>query len=158
MARPNINDFRVTGNLVKDPEAVQLKSGKRLTTFTLAENNRQFNREAQQWEDGEPNYFDVAVDADSSRLGNLAQNVGESLHKGDRVSVEGSYTASPYVNKNGEAGINHKIWASEVSPSLMFASADLHQNPRAETSPSAQAETATTWEAAQPGSGGPDMG
>lgn len=156
MSRPKIDDFKVTGNLVADPKNVQTNAGRNLTVFQLAENNRVYDREAGQWKDADPNFFDVAVDADDKRLGHLAENVGNSLHKGDLVSVEGAYTATPYVTSDNDVRMNHRVWANEVAPSLRFATAEMTRN-----TPAASAEAETNqhmdWAVATPGGQGPEM-
>ena len=151
MARPKIDQMKVSGTLVDDPQRITTGAGQDLVVMKVAENKRVFDRQANEWTDGEPNFYEVAVDAQARRLGNLADNVVSSLHKGDRVSVEGAYTATPYQAKDGSLGVNHRIWADEVAPSLRFASASIERNP----SPSATATADTTagWETVAPGSG-----
>lgn len=151
MARPKIDDFKVTGNLVNDPENVVTPNGRDLVTFRLAENNRRFDQQAEKWVDSEPTYYDVAIPADSKRLGNLAQNVGESLRKGNRVSVEGAYSASAYVTKDGKAEVGHRIWAEDVSPSMRYATVGIHENPKATPRTSAETDHVAQWDTATPG-------
>lgn len=130
MARPKINDFSVEGNLVEDPRHVVTGTDRNLVVFKLAENNRVRNPQTQEWEDAAPTYYEVGIDADNKRLGQLGSNVLSSLKQGHRVSVEGSYTAEPYVDKQGQPGVNHRVWAHDVSPSLKFASAEITPNQR----------------------------
>lgn len=153
MARPKIDQMKVSGNLVDDPQRITTGSGQELVVMKIAENNRVFDRQKNEWTEGDPNYYEVAVDAQARRLGNLADNVETSLHKGDRVSVEGSYTATPYQAKDGSLGVNHRIWADEVAPSLRFASAAIERNPS--PSATATADTSAGWETVAPGSGLP---
>lgn len=155
MARPKIDEMKVAGNLVDDPQRIKTAAGQELVVMKIAENNRVFDRQQNKWTDGDPNFYEVAVDAQSKRLGNLAANVEASLHKGDRVSVEGSYTATPYQAKDGSLGVNHRIWAEEVSPSLRFASATVERNQAPSASASASAETTAGWDTVAPGSGAP---
>lgn len=157
MARPKIDQMKIAGNLVDDPQRINTATGQELVVMKIAENNRVFDRQQNQWTDGEPNYYEVAVDAQAKRLGNLAANVESSLHKGDRVSVEGSYTATPYQAKDGSLGVNHRIWADEVAPSLRFASATVERNPSPGASASASADSTAGWETAAPGSGAPGV-
>lgn len=156
MSRPKIDDFKVTGNLVDAPKKVRTEAGRDLTVFQVAENNRVYDREAGQWQDADPNFYDVAIDANDRRLGNLAQNVSDSLGKGDLVTVEGAYTASPFVTRDGQAGMNHRIWASEVAPSLRFATAEVSRN-AADTSASPEVDQSMDWDVATPGGGSAEM-
>ncbi|KAA9394172.1 single-stranded DNA-binding protein [Kocuria coralli] len=158
----NVRDFHVTGNLVDDPKTITTNAGKDMTVFDLAENTRV--REGEQWVDGETNYYSVGVS--NERLG---RNVESSLRKGDRVKVEGTLSSSPFVRNNGEAGINHRVFADDVAPSLRWHTAEPQadgQNAnrtagavQGQQSPSTQAQGAGAdeyagWTAAAPGSGG----
>ena len=127
MARPKLGKHTVTGNLVADP--VKRPSPDRpsgfITTFRLAENHRVFDKQAQDWKDGEPTYYDVAV-----AHGPLGDNVHASVGAGARVTVSGNYEPVPYITKNGEAGLNNRIWADEVSASMVYATVEVHPNPK----------------------------
>lgn len=149
--RPKIDDFRVTGRLVADPEPITTPGGRNLTTFRVAENNRQFDRDSEQWVDADATYYDVAIPADVKRLGNLATNAGKSLHKGDRVTVEGSYSATAFIDRTGQAQVGHKIWAEDVSPSMRYAEVQINDNPRPSAQTSQDAEQYTQWETAVSG-------
>lgn len=97
-----MGDRTVTGNLADDPREVSARDG------------RTFDREQQQWVDGEAVGYDVAIQNDR-----LRQHALHGLSKGDRVTVRGTYEVSSYVNKNsGEAGLNHRIGARDVSVSM----------------------------------------
>ena len=113
----------VTGNLVGDPEMLDLESGKRLLTFRLAETPRWYDREAQEWKAGQTTYYDVAMNESAQ-----ARNALATLKFGMRVDVVGDYNAKPYVNKEGQASLNHRIFADKVSPSLEFATAVVTKN------------------------------
>ena len=122
--RPRLNKHTATGNLVDDPVTREV-NGSKLVTFRLADTPRVFDREANEWKDGEAVFYDVAVK--SVRLG---ENVVGSLAKGNRATVTGNYEAVPYVNKEGSPGLNHRVWADEVSASLEFATVEIAQNPK----------------------------
>ena len=97
-----MGDRTVTGNLADDPREVSARDG------------RTFDREQQQWVDGEAVGYDVAIQNDR-----LRQHALHGLSKGDRVTVRGTYEVGSYVNKNsGEAGLNHRIGARDVSVSM----------------------------------------
>lgn len=140
MSRPRINDFSVTGNLARDPQTFDREDGSKLVVLTLAENRRVFNEANNAWEDAAPVYYQVGLDSRNRSLGNLPENAETSLKKGDMVSVKGNYEATAYTNqKTGELGINHRIWATDVAPSLKFATVAITRN---EPSVSAAAEMA----------------
>lgn len=119
---PRLGKHTATGNLVDDPVQRAVASGK-LTTFRLADTPRVFDRSASEWKDGETVFYDVAVK--NARFGD---NVMASLAKGNRVTVAGNYEPVPYVAKDGSPGLNHRIWADDVSASLEFASVRIEPN------------------------------
>lgn len=120
--RPRLGKHTATGNLVEDPVQREVASGK-LTTFRLADTPRFFDREANDWKDGETVFYDVAVK--NARFG---ENVMASLSKGNRVTVAGNYEPVPFVATDGTAGLNHRIWADDVSASLEFAQVRVEPN------------------------------
>jgi len=104
----------VTGNLAQDPKAVTTRGGTALTVFRLVENQRVYDRQQQQWVDGESVGYDVAI-----RQERLRRHALNALQRGDRVTVAGEYQVSPYVNqRTGEPGLNRRIAAREVSISM----------------------------------------
>jgi single-strand DNA-binding protein len=109
-----MGDTTVTGNLAEDPREITTPDGRTFTAIRILENRRSFDREQQQWVDSETVGYDVAIQNDR-----LRQRALHSLSKGDLITVRGNYEISPYVNKNtGEAGMNHRIGAREVSVSM----------------------------------------
>lgn len=109
-----MGDTTVTGNLADDPREVTAANGRTFTVMRIIENRRTFDREQQQWVDGEKVGYDVAIQNDR-----LQQRVLHGLSKGDLVNVRGNYEISPYINKKtGEAGMNHRLGAREVSVSM----------------------------------------
>lgn len=112
--RMKMGEKTITGHLANDPREVTTREGKPLTALRVLENQRVFDRERQKWVDGEAVGYDVAIVQDRLRDNALA-----GLSKGDRVTVRGNYEVSPYVNqRTGEAGLNHRIGAREVSVSM----------------------------------------
>lgn len=153
----NHRNFNVAGNLTADPEQITTQAGEQMTVFDLAQNTR-VRDAGGNWTDGETNYYSVGVT--NERLG---QNVLASLHKGDRVNVEGTLQSSPYVRGNGEAGMNHRIFADDVSPSLRWHTASPQPDGQSAqrsaaaapaSSSAADAAPVESWATAQPGSGG----
>lgn len=120
---PRLGKHTATGNLVDDPVKRAVTSGW-LTTFRLADTPRVFDRAAKDWKDGETVFYDVAV-----RNAKFGDNVMASLSKGNRVTVSGNYEPVPYVAKDGTPGLNHRIWADDVSASLEYASVRIEPNP-----------------------------
>ena len=107
----------VVGNLVADPELRFIPSGAAVANFRIASTPRTFNRETNQWEDGE------ALFLTCNCWRQMAENVAESLTKGMRVIVTGKLKQRSYQTKDGENRTVYEIEVDEVGPSLRYATA-----------------------------------
>ena len=114
----------VVGNLVADPELRFIPSGVAVANFRIASTPRTFNRETNQWEDGE------ALFLTCNCWRQMAENVAESLTKGMRVVVTGKLRQRSYQTKEGENRTVFEVEVDEVGPSLRYASASVSRNPR----------------------------
>src|SRR5690625_5321232 len=85
----------VVGNLTADPELRFTPSGAAVANFTIASTPRQFDRQAQEWKDGETLFMRCSIWREA------AENVAESLTKGmrDRKStrLNSSHVAISYA-------------------------------------------------------------
>ncbi len=106
----------VIGNLVADPELRYTPSGAAVANFTVASTPRQFDKQANEWRDGESLFLRCSI------WRTAAENVTESLHKGDRVIAAGSLKQRRY-EKDGETRTSTELDVDEVGPSLRYASA-----------------------------------
>lgn len=113
------NTFTVVGNLVKDPEIRYTQNGKPVTTLRLADTPRSLNPATNEWEDGTTLWLSATV------WDSLAENAAASLSKGMRVVVTGSLSQRNYSTKDGQERIELEIKATEVSPSLRYATAQV---------------------------------
>ena len=109
------NTVTVIGNVTRDPELRYLPSGTALVNFGVAWNNRYTDRDGNKVED--TSFFDVTCWRD------LADNVAESISKGDRVIVYGRLEQRSWENQEGEKRSKVEIVADEVAPSLRWATA-----------------------------------
>ncbi|MDU7718829.1 MAG: single-stranded DNA-binding protein [Cutibacterium avidum] len=107
----------VVGNLTADPELKYTKSGTPVTNFTVASTPRTYDKQANQWRDGEPMFLACSV------WRQFAENVAESLMKGMRVIVSGNLKARSYTDRNGNQRTSYEIEVTEVGPSLRHATA-----------------------------------
>ena len=107
----------VVGNLVDDPELRFTPSGAAVANFRIASTPRAFNRQTNDWEDGEALFLSCAV------WRQAAENVAESLQRGMRVVVQGRLKARSYETREGEKRTVFEIDVEEVGPSLKFATA-----------------------------------
>ena len=114
----------VVGNLVGDPELRFIPSGAAVANFRIASTPRSYNRETNQWEDGE------ALFLTCNCWRQMAENVAETLTKGMRVIVNGRLKQRSYQDKEGNQRTVFEIEVDEVGPSLKYASASVSRNPR----------------------------
>ncbi|MCK2200203.1 single-stranded DNA-binding protein [Corynebacterium callunae] len=131
-----IGDTPITfvGNMVADPELRFTPSGAAVCNFRMASTPRSFNRQTNQWEDGEALFLTVNV------WRQAAENVAESLSKGMRVIVTGRLKQRSYETREGEKRSVFEVEADEVGPSLAFAYANVHrQTSKQSSQPPAQA-------------------
>jgi single-strand DNA-binding protein len=113
------NTVTVIGNVTRDPELRYLNSGTALASFGVAWNNRYKDRNGEQVED--TSFFDVTCWRD------LADNVAESISKGDRVIIYGKLEQRSWETQEGEKRSKVEIVADEVAPSLRWATAQVNK-------------------------------
>ena len=107
----------VVGNAVADPELRFTPNGAAVANFTVASTPRTFDRQANQWVDGEALFLRCSVWKEA------AENVAESLTKGMRVIVQGRLKARSYEDRDGNKRTSWELDVDEVGPALRFATA-----------------------------------
>ena len=107
----------VVGNLVDDPELRFTPSGAAVANFTVASTPRTFDKQTNEWKDGEALFLPCSV------WRQAAENVAESLQQGMRVVVQGRLKPRSYETREGEKRTVFEIEVDEVGPSLKFATA-----------------------------------
>ena len=112
----------VVGNLTADPELRFLASGAAVANFTVASTPRQFDRQANEWQDQETLFMRCSVWREA------AENVAESLSKGNRVIVQGRLKARSYETREGGRRTSIELEVDEVGPSMKYATAKVQRN------------------------------
>jgi len=107
----------VVGNLVDDPELRFTPSGAAVANFRIASTPRTFDRQTNEWKDGDALFLTCSV------WRQAAENVAESLQKGMRVVVQGRLKSRQYETREGEKRTVFEIDVDEVGPSLRSATA-----------------------------------
>ena len=107
----------VVGNLTADPELRFTPSGAAVANFTVASTPRAFDRQANEWKDGDPLFLRCSIWREA------AENVAETLAKGTRVIVTGRLVQRSFETREGEKRSVVELEAEEVGPSLRYASA-----------------------------------
>jgi len=113
----------VVGNLTADPELRFTPSGAAVANFTVASTPRTFDRNANEWKDGEAMFLNCSV------WRQVAENVAESLTKGMRVIVQGRLRSRSYETQSGERRTVFEIEVDEIGPALKYAAAKVTRNP-----------------------------
>jgi len=114
----------VVGNLVDDPELRFTPSGAAVANFRIASTPRTFDRQANEWKDGDALFLSCSV------WRQAAENVAESLTRGMRVVVQGRLKARSYETREGEKRTVFEIEVEEVGPSLKYATAKVTKSTR----------------------------
>jgi single-strand DNA-binding protein len=114
----------VVGNLTGDPELRFTPSGAAVANFTVASTPRTFDKQTNEWKDGEALFLNCSV------WRQAAENVAESLVKGSRVVVTGRLKARSYETREGEKRTVFEIDVDEVGPSLKYATAKVNKTTR----------------------------
>jgi len=116
------NSVTLVGNLVEDPELRFTASGVAMARIRLAVNRRYRDRN-NEWQE------------DTSFFGGtcwreVAENVAESLSKGDRVFITGRLEQRNWETNEGEKRSVVEVRIDEVGPSLRWATATVTKTPR----------------------------
>jgi single-strand DNA-binding protein len=114
----------VVGNLTADPELRFTPSGAAVANFTIASTPRTFDRQSNEWKDGDTLFLRCSIWRDA------AENVAESLTKGTRVIAQGRLVQRSYETREGEKRTVVELQVDEVGPSLRYASAKVTRTQR----------------------------
>lgn len=114
----------VVGNLTDDPELKFTPSGAAVANFTVASTPRTFDKQTNEWKDGDALFLRCAA------WRQLAENVAESLQKGQRVIVTGALKVRNYERQDGSKGTSVEMNVDEVGPALRYATAKVTKTSR----------------------------
>src|ERR1700761_731610 len=114
----------VVGNLTADPELRFTPSGAAVASFTIASTPRTFDRNTNEWKDGEALFLRCSI------WRQAAENVAESLTRGARVVVTGRLRQRSYETREGEKRTVVEMEVDEVGPSLRYATAKVNRTQR----------------------------
>lgn len=109
----------VVGNLTADPELRYTQGGLAVANFTIASTPRTFDRQANDWKDGEALFLRASVWRE------FAENVAGTLTKGSRVIATGRLKQRSYETKEGEKRTSIELEIDEIGPSLRYATAQV---------------------------------
>ncbi|MCZ4590421.1 MULTISPECIES: single-stranded DNA-binding protein [Rhodococcus] len=107
----------IIGNLTADPELRFTPAGAAVANFTVASTPRNFDRQSNEWKDGEALFMRCNIWREA------AENVAETLTRGSRVIVQGRLKQRSYETREGEKRTVVELEVDEIGPSLRYASA-----------------------------------
>lgn len=109
----------VVGNLTADPELRYTQQGVAVANFTIASTPRLFDRQSNDWKDGEALFLRCSVWRE------YAEHVSGSLSKGMRVIATGQLQQRRYETEQGEKRTSTELKVDEIGPSLRYATAQV---------------------------------
>lgn len=116
----------VVGNIGQDVELKFTTSGQPVATINLAESRRWKNSDGEEKES--TTWWRIVS------WGSLAENIADSLGKGDRVLVSGRAEIRSFKDADGNDKWVTEITAYDVAPSLRWATAKVEKNERKSSS------------------------
>lgn len=105
----------IVGNLTADPEIRTIGSGATVANFTVASTPRAWNRQTNQYEDGQALFMRCGAWRD------MADHIAQSLKKGTRVIVMGRLQQRSYQAQDGSNRTIVELQVDEIGPSLRYA-------------------------------------
>jgi single-strand DNA-binding protein len=109
----------VVGNLTADPELRYTQNGLAVANFTIASTPRTFDRQSNEWKDGEALFLRASVWRE------FAEHVAGSLNKGSRVIATGRLKQRSYDDRDGQRRTAIELEVDEIGPSLRYATAQV---------------------------------
>src|SRR4029077_9053023 len=101
----------IEGTLTADPELRFTNSGTAVANLNIACNTRRRNQQTNEWEDGPTTFVRATIWRDA------AENVAESLTKGDRVLAHGTFEQTSFEDKNGNKRTSYEMNIEAIGPS-----------------------------------------
>ncbi|MFJ2033456.1 single-stranded DNA-binding protein [Streptosporangium sp. NPDC087985] len=126
-----MNDIHVTltGNVAAPPRQHTFPDGSRVTSIKVASTSRYFDRENQQWRNGETTYFGVRC------FRGLADNVAQSVHVGQPIVVQGRLRIREFTHE-GERRFMPEVEANSLGHDLRWGLGSFSKSQRGGAVPS----------------------
>jgi single-strand DNA-binding protein len=136
----------IVGNLTADPELRFTPSGAAVVGFTIASTPRAFDKNTNEWKDGEALFLRCSL------WRQAAENLAESLTKGQRVIATGRLKQRSYDDNEGVKRTVVELDVEEIGPSLKYATAKVTKATRSDGAqhPGDTANGAGGWGASAP--------
>lgn len=110
------------GNATADAEIRYTQSGIAVASINLAVNTR--TKRGEEYIDDPTLFIRVTAWKD------MAENVGQSIRKGDRLIVVGRQKQTEFTTRDGDTRQQLEVTVDEIGPSLRWATAQAQKTPR----------------------------
>ena len=117
-------EITVAGTLTADPELKYTPSGVAVANFTVAANDRRYDKTTGTWVDAGATFLRCTL------WRQAAENVAESLTKGCRVLLTGELRQREWHTDHGEKRYAMEVDVAEIGPSLKWATATVNKATR----------------------------
>lgn len=134
----------IVGNLTADPELRYTQGGLAVANFTVASTPRTFDRQANDWKDGD------ALFLRCSAWREFAEQIAGSLTKGMRVIASGRLVQRSYDDRDGNKRTAYELQVDEIGPSLKYATAQVVRVQRGQGGRTVQGQAEEPWAASSP--------
>jgi len=122
-----MSTITIAGNLAEDPTLRFTNSGRPVANLRVIENTQHRTSDGSYVDDDDPNTFHVVV------WGKPAENVAESLGKGQEVIVAGTIRTESYTHPdNGQKRYRQVITADRIGAGLTYATVSINRSERSE--------------------------
>ena len=111
----------IIGNLTADPELRTTRNGGTVANFSIASTPRTWNRNTNQFEDGQALFLRCSAWRD------LASHCAQSLSKGMRVIAQGRLTQHSWEDEQHQKRTAVELQVDEIGPSLKYATAQVQK-------------------------------
>ena len=111
----------IIGNLTDEPEIRTIGSGAAVASFTIASTPRTWNRNTNQFEDGQALFMRCSAWRD------MAEHCAQSLAKGMRVIAQGRLTQHSWEDEQHQRRTSMELQVDEIGPSLRYATAQVQK-------------------------------
>ena len=111
----------IVGNLTADPELRTTRNGGAVANFSIASTPRTWNRNTNQFEDGQALFLRCSAWRD------LASHCAQSLSKGMRVIAQGRLTQHSWEDEQHRKRTAVELQVDEIGPSLKYATAQVQK-------------------------------
>jgi single-strand DNA-binding protein len=118
------NTSTFVGNLTSDPELRFTQNGIAVANFTIAVQERRFDKSKNEYVDGDALFLRASVWRE------FAENVAGSLHKGTRVIATGKLKQRSYETTAGEKRTSIELEVDSIGPDLRYATAQVTRTPQ----------------------------